>query len=314
MLKIWNMERIIVVEPEYRICSKCGENGHNRIDCRISDSLCYKRGYERRCSRCDQPGHSRYNREKCSLFVDYKNLTYYDIVNIKSPVKYPIQSVFAEQHFRITSLKMFIKQIRIYSIEIQKILKKQEVFNNEVYSILTEILYNINKYEEYISIPRILETATMTNDVKHKLTDIIRFLKECHCEILHILLDMSQIDLIVLNNYVLTSPLNIIGNINSWVIHAQNIVGYPTISRKHINIINEYFDVSECCICYESNNHTNSCLTGCKHEFCVNCITSLSESRITKNNIPCPMCRDDIKELIFNKDAIISEVMILLTT
>ena len=142
------MERIIVVEPEYRICSKCGENGHNRIDCSITDSLCYKRGYERRCSRCDQPGHSRYNREKCSLFVDYKNLTYYEIVNIKSPVKYPRQSVFAEQHFRITSLKMFIKQIRIYSIEIQKILKKQSVFNNEVYGILTEILYNINKYKE----------------------------------------------------------------------------------------------------------------------------------------------------------------------
>jgi len=314
MLKIWNMERIIVVEPEYRICSKCGESGHNRIDCRITDSLCYKRGYERKCSRCDQPGHSRYNREKCSLFVEYRNLTYHDVVNIKSPGKYQIRSAFAEQHFRITSLKMFIKQIRIYSIEIQKLLKKQEVFNNEVYSILTEILYNINNYKEYISIPHILENATMTDDIKHKLTDIIRFLKECHCEIIYTLIGMSQIDLIVLNNAVITSPLNVIGNINSWVIHAQNIVGYPTISRKHINIINEYFEYSECCICYEQNNNANSCLTGCKHEFCVNCMTSLSESRIKKNNIPCPMCRDDIKELIFNKDAIISEVMILLTT
>jgi hypothetical protein len=153
----------------------------------------------------------------------------------------------------------------------------------------------------------------MTDEVKQKLTDIIGFLKECHSEIIYILVDMSQLDLLILNNAVINSPLNLIGNVNSWVIHAQNIVGYPRILSKNIRITKQEFEVSDCSICYETNKYNNSCLTGCNHEFCIDCMTSLCKTRISKPNIPCPMCRDDIKKLNFNQDVVGSNHIILLS-
>jgi len=53
----------------------------------------------------------------------------------------------------------------------------------------------------------------------------------------------------------------------------------------------------ECSICYENNSIENSTITDCNHSFCIECMICYCKSRQTSNNVPCPMCRHDIKEL-----------------
>ena len=51
---------------------------------------------------------------------------------------------------------------------------------------------------------------------------------------------------------------------------------------------------SECAICFETLETTNSCITKCGHKYCLTCILQLSDNHTNKNNVDCPMCRTSL--------------------
>lgn len=48
---------------------------------------------------------------------------------------------------------------------------------------------------------------------------------------------------------------------------------------------------TDCAICFETLENTNTCITKCGHKYCLTCILQHSQNRTNKNNIDCPMCR-----------------------
>lgn len=52
--------------------------------------------------------------------------------------------------------------------------------------------------------------------------------------------------------------------------------------------------IEECPVCYEKCN--NAIITDCNHSYCQSCISNLIHT-INKNTLPCPLCRENIKNL-----------------
>ena len=309
------MPRISVVQPEHKICSKCGGTGHNREECNLYENFYYKPGFLNRCSRCDQPGHNRSNNQKCSLFNQYRDKKFSEIVEIQTG-RNPIRRIrrYKQETF-IRMIKKMIIQIEVYSSEIRNILGNQPIFNDGVYNTLSYITYNISNIKEDINAMTLLEINML--EIQLILSETNVFLDNYQNQIMNIMLNnLSLAELNVLNNTILNS-IHRFNGINSWVIIAQNIKEFYNIfnvmnKNKNIKLTKEKFDINtvvDCSICYECQTETSICVTGCNHIFCIDCITSYCKTRRVKPNIPCPMCRDNIKELKFDTETILNETL-----
>lgn len=53
----------------------------------------------------------------------------------------------------------------------------------------------------------------------------------------------------------------------------------------------------ECPICFNEIHKDQICTTNCKHDFCYNCL-----DKCIKNNINCPMCRENIETFEYNNE------------
>lgn len=74
--------------------------------------------------------------------------------------------------------------------------------------------------------------------------------------------------------------------------------------QYHLDISLQSLEINEesqnCCICMEYRDKDDICELNCKHKFCWICIKSI----ISKKNsriLNCPLCRDDIKNIITQK-------------
>ena len=64
---------------------------------------------------------------------------------------------------------------------------------------------------------------------------------------------------------------------------------------------------TDCAICFETLENTNTCITKCGHKYCLTCILQHSQNRTSKNNVDCPMCRTTLyKHEVFIPQSIIS--------
>ncbi len=284
------MSRISIVQQEYRICSKCGESGHNREDCQtILDENYYKIGFITKCSRCDQPGHNRNNRVKCSLFEEYPDKKYQDIREIQE------RSDFIQNNLNqieLNNIKLLLIQIETYSVEMMNLIihRNQEIIHLDK---LMDILHNVIIFKNIIN--------EMSNDLTTISTVTLSYIKEVLNEYQN---DIMQI-LITFNNQSLWSLYALISRhqeyyvyFTEWIKNAFSIKRTQNNNIKIITIQNVNLDqMYECSICYENNSIEKSTITDCNHSFCIECMISYCKSRQTSNNVPCPMCRHDIKEL-----------------
>lgn len=61
-------------------------------------------------------------------------------------------------------------------------------------------------------------------------------------------------------------------------------------------------DIGECPVCYEENC-CNMIVTDCNHSYCQPCISKLMNS-INKSILPCPLCRENVKNLfVFSENS-----------
>ena len=306
------MQRISIVQPEHRICSKCGGNGHNREECQLQENQYYKPGFFNKCSRCDQPGHNRNNSRKCSLFNEHRDKIYTEIVAIQTGRNITTRVRMNRQGNFIRIVKKMINQLEIYTTEIKNIINNQQIFNNDLYNTLSYILYNISFIKHDIH--------TITNqmnrrDIQRILIESNVFLDSYQSQIMNIMLyNLSSLELNMLNIAVLNS-LYTFNGINNWIIIVKNISEFYRLMIKNIKITKEEIDINgvfDCSICYETQEKINVCVTGCNHVFCINCVTSYCKTRQSKPNIPCPMCRDDIKELKFSNESVVNNTILSL--
>lgn len=66
--------------------------------------------------------------------------------------------------------------------------------------------------------------------------------------------------------------------------------------------------IEECPVCYEKCN--NGTVTDCNHSYCQPCISNLINT-INKNTLPCPLCRENIKNIfVFSENS--SDLMLQL--
>jgi hypothetical protein len=307
------MQRISVVQPEHKICSKCGQNGHNREDCNLRENQYYKPGFFNKCSRCDQPGHNRSNSRKCSLFNSYKYENYTEIVAIQTGRNITIRNRRNRQEKFIRILKKMVNQLEIYTTEIRNIINNQQIFTNDLHNTLYNISINISTIKYDINA---ITNQINRRDIQIFLIETNVFLDNYQSQIMNIMLhNLSLSELDILNNAVLNS-IHTFNGINDWVIIVKNISEFYRNMIKKIKITKEDSDVNaifDCSICYETQSNINMCVTGCNHVFCVDCVTSYCKTRRSKPNIPCPMCRTDIKELKFNKESILNDTLLELS-
>ena len=76
----------------------------------------------------------------------------------------------------------------------------------------------------------------------------------------------------------------------------MRLIIHLTRKWQEINTRNKLFisNESECAICFETLETTNSCITKCGHKYCLTCILQYYENRTSKNSVDCPMCRTTI--------------------
>jgi len=301
------MQRISVVQPEHKICSKCGQNGHNRQDCNLRENQYFKPGFFNKCSRCDQPGHNRNNSRKCSLFNEYRDKNYSEIVAIQTGRNVTIRVRMNRQERFIGIVKKMVNQIEIYATEIRNIVNNQQIFNSDLYNTLSYILYNISIIKHDI-------TGQMNRrDIQIFLIETNVFLDNYQTQIMNIMLyNLSPSELNTLNTALLNS-IHTFNGITNWIITVKNISEFYRLMLKNIKITKEEIDIDtsfDCSICYETQSGINMCVTGCNHVFCVDCVTSYCKTRRSKPNIPCPMCRDDIKELKFSNESPVNDTIL----
>ena len=282
------MSRISIVQQEYRICSKCGENGHNRDDCQtILDENYYRIGFMTKCSRCDQPGHNRNNRIKCSLIESYPEKKYHEIATLQQRLR-EIQNNL--EQLELNNIKLLLIQIETYSIEMMNVLhRNQQIVHLDK---LMDILHNVIIFKDIIN--------TMSNDLTTISVITLSYIKEVSSEYQN---DIIQI-LLTFTNHSLWSLYALISRhqeyydyFTEWIKNVLSIKrtqnNIKIITIQNVNLEQTY----ECSICYENNSIEKSTITDCNHSFCIECMISYCKSRQTTNNVPCPMCRHDIKEL-----------------
>jgi len=67
----------------------------------------------------------------------------------------------------------------------------------------------------------------------------------------------------------------------------------------------------ECSICYSAFPETEFIKTGCKHEFCYECVCGVIKSNMSKKTLPCPMCRTPVNHLYFQHPDKHKELLLL---
>jgi len=314
------MEGNTIVQPEFKVCSKCGFNGHNRDECHIRNNDYYMPGFRNKCSRCDQPGHNRNNRRKCSLFEQYRNNNYLDILfqNVSQQ-----RQINLPEPLPINVINSLLVKVQIYCLEIQNILEYNDsIVGINNFNIISRLLYDVNNAKEDVRTLNISDESVLSYEIKEMLNNVRIFIIECKNAIQQILdesftiLELYELSDCVINRHHRELDIHV-PRITSWIRIDRHNNGYYSrrVSRTNerekmkINIIKKDFDLTalfDCSICYESKNHNNICETGCKHIFCVDCITSYYKTRHTIIS-PCPMCRDGIKELVFSNDVEVSK-------
>jgi len=86
----------------------------------------------------------------------------------------------------------------------------------------------------------------------------------------------------------------------------DDYIPFERQSIKRVSIETEVRDiiVSEeernCCICYEIKNHEDISQLNCGHKFCGTCI--IDHISINYTNPFCPLCRDKISHVTFQRD------------
>jgi len=65
-----------------------------------------------------------------------------------------------------------------------------------------------------------------------------------------------------------------------------------------ISIETENQSTTQCSICLDEKKHGSVCLTECNHDLCVECMCQYINSRHGRKELPCPLCRSDIKSVV----------------
>ena len=312
-----------VVEQVNQLCSRCDSYGHSR-----EQQVCprYFEAYSycmpqltRKCSRCNQPGHFR-NNIRCSLFQQYPDLKYSHIVRLLNSRNREeaiqernevINRVRDERNNRLFIQRTIIQRMIYEKLNI--IIKFKTIVNCVKDSIIHSFNYiefdqNINfmindlmiinslddLFNDIVLTQTYIMTDTVINSSKVRyINQKLRYIEECVSDIIS---DLNRERLSRLRESLMLNQL-----LHLFGVQTRDLILMSNIIKIKLTILlkaNENNDKhNECSICYENKQMINNCETECSHIYCIDCIKTYYRTRENKSDMPCPLCRHDIKIL-----------------
>lgn len=266
------------------------------------------------CSRCGQEGHRR-NNHRCLYF--------YTNPNFRSTRTHPVPTGPDQPVPRVASIpannsppilvrngpNYIAYSSRIIIPAITRLMQKLETLFTR-----TESLIRNNEPDQYTTTrdpATIHDELNQMNDLYHVLYPVIRnqmmdfetnmtnnidSLTEGYTGLLGIDRELNLFILMTFNY-----------ECGEWIrsrprppqrVFTQVVVPTPRTLSVLMSIETENQSTTQCSICFDEKEHSSVCLTDCNHDLCVECMCQYINSRHGRKELPCPLCRSDIKNVI----------------
>lgn len=224
----------------------------------------------RRCSGCNETGH-----------------------NIRTCIKFLDENIILEYSRRIlTNVPTIFPPFLIPTTnKLNKLCEKYGLFFQITDSLKIERLHNI-----YLHLGRQHRRNIMNENIIHYRNNLAQRPNIYRPSYLP-LISEADVEYTQRANYYLLNGMPFIRRFQS----KLNIKPtYQIIFDKDNSKLIENNHIGECPICYEQCNNMIS--TDCNHHYCQPCISKLINT-INKIDLPCPMCRENIKNIYVFSDA-----------
>ena len=292
------IRRVVEVEAVHRLCSRCGERGHNRNQMSLCIEAVSRPYYviptlNYNCSRCNQPGHKR-NNQNCPLLQRYPTYRYGTLIEVNNDLPVPPvpQHIMSDEPIplatRETNRMLLSNVMKVMShftgiaVRCEKVISRGderdytspvetihpafirliESFNNVSSQLHRQQILNLPTNEEYVGLCNQMRTLMNINRDLNVFV-FMKFTRECA-------------------EWIMTKPKPK-NDLNVFISPEQ------TQDTPKVN---------ECSICFDEKDYSSICVTKCNHKLCIECMCEYMKSRRGMIELPCPMCRSNIKEIV----------------
>ena len=264
------------------------------------------------CSRCGQEGHRR-NNDRCVYFYTNPNFRSTRTHPVPTGPDQPVPRVpsipannslpiLVQNSPNFIAYRIIIPAITSLMQKLETLLTRTESFirNNDPDQYTTAIdparihddFYQMN--DLYYVLYPVIHNQMM--DFETNMMSNIDSLNEGYTRLLRI---DRELNLFISTRFNYECAEWIRGRpISPQRVFTEGVVPTPRTLSVSFSIETENQSTTQCSICLDEKEHSSVCLTDCNHDLCVECMCQYIKSRNGRKELPCPLCRSDIKNVV----------------